>query len=456
MEGGMKRNASEKLDRWLQNEERKPLVIRGARQVGKTWLVRDFAKRAGLELVEVNFEWTPSFAEHFTTSAPMEILGNLGAELGRRIDPSVSLLFLDEIQAAPEVLAKLRWFREKMPELPVIAAGSLLEFVLAEHSFSMPVGRISYLYLEPMSFIEFARAVGNDPLVEAMAGSSFDKPLNPSLHARCIKLYRTYCLCGGMPESVQAWRTSGDPAACLAVQQDLLATYNDDFHKYGKNIRRLQKTLRSVSEQLGNKFVASRAEEGTASREIKNALELLCKARIASLVRHSSGNGIPLGSEGNEKFFKVLMLDIGLVAAQLGLARMRPEDVDRLVFQNKGAMAEQFVGQQLRASLADQGIPELHYWQRTGGRQGEIDYLIQLGASIVPVEVKSGSAGAMKSLHQFMFDKQLSQAVRLDVNNFSSVPLDVKTTQGDQVQYTLHCMPIYLAGQVFNQLHSIA
>jgi len=413
------------------------------------------AKRAGLELVEVNFEWNSSFAEHFMASDPVEILNNLGAELGRRIDPAVSLLFLDEIQAAPEVLAKLRWFREKMPGLPVVAAGSLLEFVLAEHSFSMPVGRISYLYLEPMSFLEFVMATGNDPLVEAMQRSSFDRSLGEALHAKCIKLYRAYCLCGGMPESVQAWRSSGDPGACLAVQQDLLATYNDDFHKYGKNTRRLQKTLRSVSEQLGNRFVASRAEEGTASREIKKSLELLCKARVASLVRHSSGNGIPLGAGGNEKLFKVLMLDIGLVAAQLGLARMRPEDVDRIVFQNKGAMAEQFVGQQLRFALADQGAPGLHYWQRTGGRQGEIDYLIQSGGRIIPVEVKSGSAGAMKSLHQFMFDKQLPVAVRMDMNNFSSVPLDVKTTQGDHVNYTLHCMPIYQAEQVFDHLLAV-
>ncbi len=451
----MKRNASEKLDEWLTKEDRKPLVIRGARQVGKTWIVRDLAKRAKRDLVEVNFEWNPAFADHFTALNPKDILKNLGAELGRRIDPSSALLFLDEIQAAPEILSKLRWFREQLPGLPVIAAGSLLEFVLAEHSFSMPVGRISYLHLEPLSFLEFAMATGNIPLVEAMTDTSPDRPLNDALHTKCIGLYRAYCLSGGMPESVKVWQDSADPGACLSVQQDLLATYNDDFHKYGKNISRLQKTLRSISEQLGNKFVASRAEEGTASQEIKKALELLCKARVASLVRHSAGNGIPLGAEGNERLFKVLLLDIGLVAAQLGLARMRPEDVDRLVFQNKGAMAEQFAGQQLRFALADQGMPELHYWQRTGGRQGEVDYLIQSGGSIVPVEVKSGTAGSMKSLHQFMFDKHLETAVRFDMNNFSTMELDVKTTQGDQVQYTLHSIPIYLAERVFGILHDI-
>ncbi len=451
----MKRDASEKLDEWLNQKGRKPLVIRGARQVGKTWIVRDLVKRAKLNLIEVNFEWNPAFAQHFTTSDPEEILKNLGAELGQRIDPGASLLFLDEIQVAAEVLAKLRWFRERLPELPVIAAGSLLDFVLADHSFSMPVGRISYLHLEPLSFLEFTMAIGNAPLAEALREASPGHPLNDALHTKSIGLYKAYCLSGGMPESVKKWQDSADPGACLSVQQDLLATYNDDFHKYGKNTSRLQKTMRSISEQLGNKFVARRAEEGTASQEIKKSLELLCKARVASMVRHSAGNGIPLGAEGNERLFKVLMLDIGLVAAQLGLARMRPEDIDRLVFQNKGALAEQFAGQQLRVALARQGNPELYYWQRTGGRQGEIDYLVQSGGSVVPIEVKSGTAGSMKSLHQFMFDKQLATAVRLDMNNFSTMPVNIKTTQGDPVQYTLHSIPIYLAERVIEILHNI-
>lgn len=257
-----------------------------------------------------------------------------------------------------------------------------------------------------------------------------------------------------MPETVKTWIDTGDVNVCMEVQTDLLSTYRDDFNKYGKNSELLRKTIRSVALQLGNKFMLSRVTDEERAAPIKKALMQLATARVVSPVWHTSGNGIPLGAELNEKFFKILMVDIGLVSAQLRLGRMRTEEIDHAVFSNKGALAEQFAGQQIRSALASSNDPELFYWQRTGGRQGEIDYLIQSGNRIVPVEIKSGTGGKMKSLHQFMFDKKLTNAVRFDGNIGSHMPMDVKTTRSDPVQYKLLSIPLYLAERVFELLNT--
>jgi len=445
----MKRDASERLDRWLKGHGRKPMVLRGARQTGKTWIVRDLARRHGLDLVEINFEKNPELAACFASNDVGTIMKLIGVAHGRTLLPEQSLLFLDEIQQVPQVLPVLRWFKEDLPQLPVISAGSLLDFVLEEHSFSMPVGRIHYFYLEPMSFLEFVRATGNDPLYEHLKSGGITAPVPEPVHRRSLELYGIYRLIGGMPEVVAEWLATGDVNACMAVLADLLATLRDDFSKYGRNTDLLRKTLRSAADQLGGKFVLSRVEEGVRSGAVKTALEQLCMARVLSRVGHSAANGIPFGAQGNERFFKIIGLDLGLITVQLGLGRLRPDAADSLRFANSGALAEQFAGQQLRAALSAYGEPELFYWQRTGGRQGEVDYLIQMGDRLVPLEVKSGSSGAMKSLHQFMFDKKLSLAVRLDTNPGSRQDLRVKTTQGDAVAYTLVSLPIYLAERVW-------
>jgi len=446
----MIRFASSELNAWLQGSNRKPLVIRGARQVGKTWLVRDFAKHNNLRLIEINLEKFPNLADLFSENDPQEILKNIEATLAIKIAHESSCLFLDEIQAAPELLAKLRWFKEDMPEFPVISAGSLLEFALKKIRYSMPVGRITYFYLEPMSFFEFALASGNEALYQKMISAAPEKVPPQTLHAACMALYRQYCLVGGMPEAVQTWLNTQDIQACIKVQHDLLATYRDDFHKYGGEIdaRLLNRILLSVAEQLGSKFVYSMVDSGVQTTFIKRLLTLLSQARVCSKVAHTSGNGLPLGAESNEKFFKTLMVDIGLVSTMLGLSPAGQSKSDIMFFANKGGLAEQFVGQQLRAAQAPVMDPQLYYWQRTGGRQGEIDYIIQHGSHIIPVEVKSGAAGAMKSLHQFMAEKHLAFAVRFNANPPAIEDITVKTTLGQPVSYRLLSLPLYLAGQI--------
>lgn len=442
----MIRFASEALDKWLKNPNRKPMVIRGARQVGKTWLVRDLAIRHEFQLIELNFERLPSLSDLFTENDPAKILRNIEAELGTSIEPDSSLIFLDEIQAAPQLLSKLRWFREDMPQLPVIAAGSLLDFALSKYQYSMPVGRITYFHLEPMSFFEFFMATGNQALCNKLSSFNPETKLPESLHEKCLGLYHDYCLVGGMPEVVQEWIDSKNLKSCIKIQQDLLATYRDDFHKYGGEMEAvlLNRILLSVSEQLGNKFVYSRVDSAKKVVKVKNALSMLSQAKVCTRILHTAGNGLPLGAESNDKFFKAIMVDIGLVSAQMGLSSTSRGEAKNIIFSNKGGLAEQFVGQQLRAAQAPFAEPWLFYWQTTGGRQGEIDYIIQHGNRIVPVEVKSGATGSMKSLHHFMAQKHLDFAVRCNVNQPSLENISVKTTLGQSVSYRLLSIPLYL------------
>lgn len=441
---------SRELDAWLKGRNRKPMVLRGARQVGKTWLVRNFAERNKLRLIELNLEKFPNLADLFTENSPQEILKNIEAALSTEIIAPSSCLFLDEIQAAPEILSKLRWFKEDMPELPVIAAGSLLEFALKKIKYSMPVGRITYFYMEPMSFLEFTWVSGNEALYEKLISTTVEKTMPTPLHDACMALYRQYCLVGGMPETVQTWLDTRDIQACIKVQHDLLATYRDDFNKYGGEVdgRLLNKILLSVAEQLGNKFVYSRVDSGVRTTVVKKSLVLLSLARVCSRVAHTSGNGLPLGAQSNEKFFKALMLDIGLVSTMLGLSSVGQSSTEIMAFANKGGLAEQFVGQQLRAAQSPSQDPQLFYWQRTGGRQGEIDYVVQYGSHIVPVEVKAGASGGMKSLHQFMAEKNLCFAVRFNANPPMIEEINVKTTLGQPVKYRLLSLPLYLAGRL--------
>jgi len=443
----MIRFASAELDTWLKNPKRKPMVIRGARQVGKTWLVRDLAIRHNFKLIELNFERLPNLADLFSENDPAEILRNIEAELGIPIELDSSLLFLDEIQVAPQLFSKLRWFREELPQLPVIAAGSLLDFALGNHRYSMPVGRITYFHLEQMSFFEFITAAGNQALRKTLSSISLKSKLPESLHEKCLGLYHDYCLVGGMPEVVQEWIDSNNLKSCIKIQQDLLATYRDDFHKYGGEIDAglLNRILLSVAEQLGNKFVYSRVDSAKKVLKIKNALNLLCQAKVCTKIMHTAGNGLPLGAESNDKFFKAVMVDIGLVSSQMGLSSISRGEAKKIFFSNKGGLAEQFVGQQLRAAQAPLAEPWLYYWQTTGGRQAEIDYIIQHGNRIIPVEVKSGATGSMKSLHHFMAKKNLDFAVRCNISQPTLESIGVKTTLGQPVSYRLLSIPLYLA-----------
>lgn len=446
----MKRLIFPKLQAWLDDGRRKPLILRGARQVGKTWLVRALARERGLALLEVNFERDPTMAGVFQASDPMRIFNDLALLRDHRAAPADSLLFLDEIQSAPEVLARLRWFAEELPGLPVVAAGSLLEFALADFASSMPVGRIGYAYVEPLGFPEYLEAHGQQPLLERLGVWRPGAELSAAVHEKAIEWFDRYTMTGGMPAVVAADAEGADAGTCRGIQCDLLYTYQDDFAKYAGRTdpRVLRQVLLSVVASLGSKFVYSSVGEGVKGQAARRCLEMLADARLCRLIPHTSANGLPLAAQQNERMRKAALLDVGIAHALWNTPALGQfPQWKSLAPEIRGGLAEQMAAQQLQ--LVSGGFNHegrVFHWRREGGRAGEIDYLLDLDGRILPVEVKSGSAGSMKSLHQFMHDKLLPLAIRLDRNPPSLQTMHVSTTQGQPARYRLLNLPHYLCG----------
>lgn len=446
----MKRKYLPFLQKWLESQDRKPLVIRGARQVGKTWLIRSFAKQQNRRLIELNLEKDPQLAIFFKSNDPKQILLNLGSFLGQVIHPHECLLFLDEIQASPELLAKLRWFAEDLPEIPVIAAGSLLEFVLENHTFSMPVGRIGYMHMEPLSFEEFLVASHQEMLVSYLESFQWNTEIQEPFHEKLMTLFKEYIIVGGMPAAVASWVANRSLPEVSEIHRNLITTYRDDFAKYSGRIdkERLDEILRAVPRTLKEKFVYSHVNPDVQHTQIKKAFDLLCKARICHRVTSSHANGIPLGAEIDKKFFKAILLDTGLCSAALGLTLDQMIQMDEIILINSGAVAEQVVGQLLRTINLPYIEPELYYWLREGKNSAELDYIIQHGPGLIPIEVKAGSTGSLKSLHLFMGLKKLSTALRINSDFPSQTKVQVKDQDGNEVKYTLLSIPFYLVGQI--------
>lgn len=447
----MRRYINENLQNWLSGSDRKPLVLRGARQVGKTWIIRDFVKSTNLKLIELNFEREPELAEIFEEKSPDNILASLELIKGIRINKTTSLLFLDEIQKAPHILANLRWFYEECPELPVIATGSLLDFVLKDHQFSMPVGRISYLFMEPMSFKEFLMANGEELLIkfieEVEIKSSFPGPV----HSKLLNYFRDYSTVGGMPAAVKEWIKTKSPVVVAEVHQNLINTFIDDFNKYSGRVppERLRKVMMAVPRLIGQKFMFSNIDRGDTAKALKQALGLLCSARLCHKIHHSAGRGIPLAAQENEKKFKVIFLDTGLVSALQGIVLKFAKELQKLIRINEGGISEQVVGQMLRTRPLNFVDPHLNYYIRERrGSEAEIDYLIQYNTRIIPVEVKSGATGSLKSLHQFMVERNLKTAVRINSEKPTIVSVDMETTMGNRAQYSLISIPFYLTEEI--------
>ena len=447
----MKRDRSIFLIDWLNSEARKPLIIRGARQVGKTWLIRDLAKTQNKELIELNFEKMPDFQSLFSSNDAKEILLNISTAVGKAIDPNQAILFLDEIQSAPQLLAKLRWFAEDLPKLPVIAAGSLLDFALTQHEFSMPVGRIGYMYLEPLSFEEFLEAVGKSHLRSYLQNFNWTMDIPDAIHNQLLKLLKEYLIVGGMPAAVLSWHLEQNLNTVNQIHYDLLSTYRDDFSKYSGRLtlQRLEDILNSVPHQLGKKFIYHRANPDSNSSPLKQALELVTKARICHQISLISGNGLPLAAESNEKFFKVIMLDVGLCNVALGLSLHQLSSTDEIALINSGSLAEQFTGQILRTIFPAYVSPSLYYWQQTKkNSEAEIDYIVQHENDIIPLEVKAGKTGSLKSLHFFMAEKNKDLAVRVNSDKPSICAIKTQTSSVRPSNYRLISIPFYLLGQL--------
>ena len=289
--------------------------------MGKTWLVRNLAKTCKKKLIELNFEKQPEFRSLFESNDVSRILREIESRVDQDIIPSQSILFLDEIQVAPELLAKLRWFAEDLPELAVVSAGSLLDFALDKHEFSMPVGRVTYLYVEPLSFEEFLLASKKNKLVDYLNDFNWESTISQSMHQHLTELFHEYVIVGGMPAAVFSWIDGQSLEKVARIHTDLLASYRDDFAKYSGKIATslLDDTLTSVPNMLGQKFILTKVNSNIQTPAIKNALSLINKARVADIIYATAANGIPLSAEVNRKFFKVNFLDVGLCSSMLGL-----------------------------------------------------------------------------------------------------------------------------------------
>lgn len=424
----IERRIDQFLVEWKDSNRRKPLLLRGARQVGKSSAIKHLGKSFKY-FIEVNFEKRKDINSIFETVHDVrEIAAKIGVLYNIPVIPGETLLFLDEIQASPEAIKSLWFFKEDYPELHVAAAGSLLEFALQDLS-SFGVGRIRSLFMYPFSFDEFLVAQGKKAWVEEKLKADAEHPLIDALHNDIVQDYRTFLLVGGMPASVGAWVETHDINECRSEQEDIQLTYYDDFPKYAKKVDPvlLRNTLQSVVMQIGNKFMYSKVEGGYRADDVKKALSLLCDAGIIKRVSYTAANGLPLGAQTNDKYRKYIYLDSGLLLTILDLDLGGSKVVTDTIIAgaaedlvNKGGLAEMMLGWELVKYANPRNRVDLHYWENiVEGTTSEVDYIIAHDLNVLPIECKAGTSGKMKSLRLFMRNKHLTNAIRCSLENFA-------------------------------------
>jgi predicted AAA+ superfamily ATPase len=394
----MRRFIDNDLRLWQEGIRRKPLILRGARQVGKTWSLKEFGKERFESVAVVDFERNQNLRKLFDSDLKARrICVDIEVILQKKITPGKTLLFFDEIQACPRAITALRYFYEEMPELHVVAAGSLLEFALDKSSF--PVGRVQFLNLYPLCFAEYLEATGNAQAAAAILGDPAD--ISPVVHELLRDELKRYFFIGGMPAAVNAYRDNHSLRDAFEVQQEIAESYRMDFAKYTPRVDRfcLDSVFTSMSRNIGKQIKYARLAEEYSNPTLKKAFDALCMAQVIRRVPSVDPSGLPLGATASAKLFKAIMLDIGLMRHLSGM----PNDIEYaktdLLAIYRGALAEQFVGQEMLVS--QQG--DLYYWDRqTKGSSAEVDYLAVMNGKIHPVEVKSGAAGSLKSLHLFL------------------------------------------------------
>ena len=390
----MERLSEKQVIGWKDSPRRKPLVIRGARQVGKTWLVENVLAKQFDGFVKIDLEKRRDLHIHFAGALePLAILRQLELTSGRII-PGKTLLFFDEIQACPRAIMALRYFYEEMPALHVIAAGSLLEFAFGE--ISIPVGRVQYLHMHPMTFYEYLLAMGKEVMAEYILTQPDDiaEPVQQTI----LRELRSYFFIGGMPECIKAYRDSGSMVETFRVQSEILDSYRDDFSKYTPRINTvcLDAVFLSVAKSVGEQLKYTRLNDAHSGQMNRRAFDLLVKARVIHKIPACNPSGLPLGATANQKKFKASFLDIGLMQRLCQVPVELELQQENLLALYRGKLAEQFVAQELLAWHSS----KLFYWARDArGSNAEVDYLVVHEGKIYPVEVKSGAGGSLRSLH---------------------------------------------------------
>lgn len=428
----MKRFIDDELLRWKEKKRRKPLIIRGARQVGKTYSARAFGEKHFKNLALVDLERHPEWHKIFDGNLDAaRICADLEILLNQKITPGETLLLMDEIQACPNALKSIRYFFEELPGLHLVAAGSLLEFVMNEISF--PVGRMQFMYLQPMCFAEYLMATGNSEAAEIVKGRP--GPLGDAVHAFLCDELRRYFFVGGMPESVESYAQTGSMRESFEVQAEICETYRMDFGKYRPQVDRqcLHQVLSSVARHVGFQLKYARLAEGFSNPTIKKAFDLLCLANVAVRIPAADPSGMPLEAGASPKRFKAILTDIGLMRYLSGMSVDVEYTRSDLLAIYRGAIAEQFVGQEMRISQNN----SLYYWSREKkSSAAEVDYLAVIDGKIHPVEIKSGSSGSLKSLH-------------LCLENYPNCPSGIvfsESPYAELPEQRIRFIPLYFAG----------
>ena len=429
------RDKLEELVKWKGKASRKPLLLNGARQVGKSWLVREFGEsHFNGKVLTINFEKRRDIHTVFEKNLDVKrIILEIGLTTETKIAEGEILLFFDEIQECPNALMSLRYFYEEMPNLHLIAAGSLLDFAFSENPY--PVGRVETLDLQPISFVEFLQARGRHATAHFIKTGELQNLESEILKNILEEEYHNYLIVGGMPECVSAFAQNSDYSEVQKIQDDLLYAYEQDFKKYRPQVSEdcLLDILSNATKFIGNQIIYTKLSERFTSPTVKKGLELLKTAHLLHTVENVSISGLPFTSSGKQ--FKVFYLDIGLMVRKSGI------DFRSIYFKNElnpafqGAIAEQFVAQQL---VAHQGT-KLKYWARTeGSASSELDFVIASEGKIIPIEVKAGKKGALKSL-KYVLEKfhHIEKAI-------------VYSNAHSGVDGKIHFLPIWLAGIKFN------
>jgi predicted AAA+ superfamily ATPase len=419
----MKRDIDRAFRSWKNQENRYPLLVRGARQVGKSYSVTKFGKDEFDNLVEVNFEQEPKYKACFDTLEPQKIIDTISVLSKSDISPGKTLLFLDEIQECPNAISAMRYFYEQMPALHVIGAGSLLEFALSQDDFRMPVGRIQYIFMKPLSFLEYLDAMGENKSRQIIETLTWDNLPSAAIHKHLLSLIKRYSIIGGMPAVVSEYASTGNLERCFQIQSIIIQTYRDDFGKYASKVKHkyLDKVFFAVPKMVGRKFKYSKVDNTMQSRDLKEAAELLEKAGVICRIKQTSGEGLPLEANAKEKNFKVSFLDIGLMQNICGLnSDILLSSDENFIRVNEGGVAEQFTAQELLAYRDDYQTPSLHYWAREArNSSAEIDYVIPSKSFVLPIEVKAGKTGTLRSMHIYLDNYNLSSGIRISQLYFS-------------------------------------
>jgi len=414
----MKRHLYEALIAWKNSSRRKPLLVQGARQVGKTYLLKEFGHQEYKNLAYFNFEQEPDLEQIFNQSMNVSyLISNLSAFFGHQISPQDTLIFFDEIQASPKAVTSLKYFCEDAKQFQVVAAGSLLGVSITRNT-SFPVGKVNFLMLYPMNFIEYLEATGEKMLVKAITEKHNFEPLPDFLHNRLLHFYKFYLYLGGMPEVVQHYLNDQDVSIVRDIQKEILLAYERDFSKYTTKTEaiRISEIWQSIPMQLAKenkKFKYSDVAKGSRASRFESSIEWLRKTGLINPTYHIKVPKFPMSAYSEQDKFKIYLLDTGLLGAMLDLDSQTIAFPTKLFDEFKGAFVENFVANELTSG----DFNKLFYW--TSKHSAEIDFLVEINQRIYPLEVKSGLSRKGKSLQIYNEKYKPEKIVRISPRNFT-------------------------------------